>query len=200
MGYSHETSVRCNVRDALLSAVLATAVLSFSPMADARDESGMYEQLLGRSPSGPGGYSSPRYVTFGPSEWQRPRRSRPRIARAPPKEAVPARPAVEAMAPVGWRSMILADETLRPGDVVVFPEGPKVFAGSGGPPWAQADFQEVATSRLINRKARVILLAMTGRISGDEARDGTAVASNGRKHRDLVGMKKPIKVSASDPH
>ena len=57
-------------------------------------------------------------------------------------------------------SMILQDETLRPGDVVVFPDGPKVFTGGPGR-HKRTDFEDVRRSTAIAKDLRKAVLALT---------------------------------------
>jgi hypothetical protein len=86
--------------------------------------------------------------------------------------------------------VILQDATLKRGDVVVFPKGPKVFAGEGAaPPWSEADFEDVSRSRMMTRKSRKILLAMTGRIADENEREDPKFTKPGRRPRALVGVK-----------
>ena len=55
---------------------------------------------------------------------------------------------------------VLRDPTLRPGDVVVFPNGPRVFKGEPGVRHAVHDFVPVSASRDIPQASRKTLLAM----------------------------------------
>ena len=45
-------------------------------------------------------------------------------------------------------ALLMQDPTLRPGDVVMFPEGPKVFTGSSGR-HNRADFQDIERSKAV---------------------------------------------------
>jgi len=56
---------------------------------------------------------------------------------------------------------LLQDATLRPGDVVVFRDGPKVFKGGRDLPHAVADFESLERSRLVSKAARKMVLALT---------------------------------------
>jgi hypothetical protein len=57
-------------------------------------------------------------------------------------------------------SLILQDETLRPGDIVVFPDGPKVFNGGPGR-HKRSDFEDVQRSTAIAKDVRKAVLALT---------------------------------------
>lgn len=68
---------------------------------------------------------------------------------------------------------LMRDETLRPGDIVVMPDGPKVFKGDPGDRHKISDFQDVRRSPAVDRKTRQLLLAMmvpVGAMPADEAR------------------------------
>jgi hypothetical protein len=79
------------------------------------------------------------------------RRSRPKAAPAiasrqsrgdpPPQMPRQARLADDVPNPV---PQLLADRTLRPGDIVVFPDGPRVFKGVPGAEHALTDFKKVS--------------------------------------------------------
>jgi len=56
--------------------------------------------------------------------------------------------------------MILKDPTLRPGDVVVFPDGPKVFTGGSGR-HTRADFEDIHRSTAVPKEVRKAVLALT---------------------------------------
>lgn len=56
--------------------------------------------------------------------------------------------------------LVLRDATLRPGDVVMFPDGPKVFTGSSER-HSRADFQDVARSNALSKDVRKAVLALT---------------------------------------
>ena len=105
---------------------------------------------------------------------------RPSIARAHPRRApvdapkveyasLPKEPAIEKpVAPSGPRlpplQAVLRDDTLRPGDVVMFPDGPRVFNGqtSGtASGWHKpTSFEPVGKSRLVTASARKVLAAL----------------------------------------
>ncbi len=73
----------------------------------------------------------------------------------------------------GAAAAFLRDETLRPGDIVVFKSGAQVFAGSTGRQHSMGDFEPVKRSANIDKKTRKLLAAMTepaGTLPADEAR------------------------------
>jgi hypothetical protein len=57
-------------------------------------------------------------------------------------------------------ALLMQDPTLRPGDVVMFPEGPKVFTGSSGR-HNRADFQDIERSKAVPKDLRKAVLALT---------------------------------------
>jgi hypothetical protein len=174
--------------------------LAVATLASARDESGMYEMLLGRTPAHQPRAARPlqgRFYVIPTEDRFRPRKARPR---ATPRIAKRPAPAVASPGSVpsasGWLAVILHDETLRSGDVVVFPKGPKVFAGvAAAPPWSEADFEDVSGSRMMTKKSRKIVLAMTGRIADESERQDLKLAQPGRLQRAIVGIK-PTGLSA----
>jgi hypothetical protein len=56
----------------------------------------------------------------------------------------------------------MKDPTLREGDIVVFPEGARVYRGASAPPHRVADFEDLRKSRAISAAVRTRILAMTG--------------------------------------
>jgi hypothetical protein len=86
----------------------------------------------------------PSYYPYA-TDFDRPviRRHRPKVVRAAPPVQVPAKPKPEGQVtnPV---PELLADNTLRRGDIVVFPDGPRVFNGDHGTRHSLADFEPVS--------------------------------------------------------
>jgi hypothetical protein len=74
-----------------------------------------------------------------------------------PVMPVAARPIGEVSNPV---PALLADKTLRAGDIVVFPDGPRVFKGQPGGRHALADFVKIASAKGLPQPARKIVSAM----------------------------------------
>lgn len=73
----------------------------------------------------------------------------------------------------GAAAALLKDETLRPGDIVVFKTGAQVFSGRTGRQHVMSDFEPVKQSALVDRKTRQLLASMTqpaGVLPADEAR------------------------------
>src|SRR5215203_7126978 len=69
-------------------------------------------------------------------------RRRPKVVRAePPKIPIKPKAPGEVTNPV---PELLADSTLRRGDIVVFPDGPRVFNGDHGTRHSLADFEPVS--------------------------------------------------------
>jgi hypothetical protein len=178
----------------LFVCMLASGLAGAVTLASARDESGMYEMLLGRTPAhqpraAPRALQG-RFYVLPMEERFRPRKARPRASPSLAKRPAPAAASPGSIPSAsGWLAVILQDETLKRGDVVVFPKGPKVFAGEGAaPPWSEADFEDVSGSRMMSRKSREILLAMTGRIANENEWDDPKITKPRRKPRALVGV------------
>lgn len=73
---------------------------------------------------------------------------------------------------------ILKDRTLRAGDIVVMPDGPKVFRGVAGRLHKPSDFEDVKRSHYVDSGTRKKLLAMMtpiGAMPADAARKVMAV-------------------------
>ncbi|MFM9735939.1 hypothetical protein, partial [Streptomyces niveiscabiei] len=56
---------------------------------------------------------------------------------------------------------LMNDPSLRRGDIVVFPDGPRVFTGRSGSRRSTRDFEELDQSRLVASKTRKSILAAT---------------------------------------
>ena len=91
-----------------------------------------------------------------------PTESGPRIRTAPkvkpenaPQVARKARPMNEKVNPL---PLLLRDDTLRPGDIVMFPDGPRVFNGSRGGKHTIHDF--VAAAKKLSKSALAALRRM----------------------------------------
>jgi hypothetical protein len=57
---------------------------------------------------------------------------------------------------------VVSDPTLRRGDVVIFPAGPKIFVSRGRkPPWTAADFVDAASYDGFNEVGRIEILSLT---------------------------------------
>lgn len=60
----------------------------------------------------------------------------------------------------GAAAAFLKDETLRPGDIVILPQGAQVFTGVSGERHRKGDFAPADRSARLDRKTRVLLAAM----------------------------------------
>ncbi|WP_298965093.1 hypothetical protein [uncultured Methylobacterium sp.] len=107
------------------------------------------------------------------------RKHRPKIryVALPKPEAPKPPPRPVAAAPgetLDARTALLRDPTLRPGDIVVLPEGPRVFRGDADDTQHRmSDFEDVRSSKAVDARTRRELLAMTtpvGALPADEAR------------------------------
>src|SRR3954468_8774936 len=121
-------------------ALLVPFTLSASP-ASAQDVFGflrLFSAPIAREP-----VYQPYELRALPELERRTTRRRPKVVRAdPPKIPIKPKPPGEVTNPV---PELLADSTLRRGDIVMFPEGPRVFAGEHGAHHTLADFERVGT-------------------------------------------------------
>jgi hypothetical protein len=113
------------------------------------------------------------------------RKARPRlkpvaVEQAEIKKPVEPKPVGEIPNPV---PALLADNTLRPGDMVMFPDGLRVFTGKPGGPHKLADFKPLAQAgKHLSRETRKLVahLLPAGNIawSTDAVRSGGKLAAN----------------------
>ena len=97
----------------------------------------------------------PEFVRLPPAETKRPE-VKPEVKfEAPPKIIAP-KPMGEVDNPL---PKLLADATLRDGDIVIFPDGPRVFRGRIGPKHQMDDFAPVTTTN-VAAGTRKLLAAM----------------------------------------
>ena len=69
---------------------------------------------------------------------------------------------------------LLNDPTLRRGDVVVLPDGPKVFKGKASTPHRLSDFEDVRRTKLVGEKTRRQLTALPVQAPASRAETETA--------------------------
>lgn len=195
-----------------LALVLASSALVISTVAGVHAQEagfgGLFQQLFGAPPQAApapvqpapsyygGGEVNERYRWRRHSQGRKEERQRPKVryAALPKAEDVSG---VSGKQPVDQKAIaanptaaLLRDETLRPGDIVVMPGGPKVFLGHeerkidrrGGSKAARhrmSDFEDARKSRSLDGKTRKLLLAMMvpqGALPADEARKALAKA------------------------
>lgn len=98
----------------------------------------------------------------------------PKAEVKPQKEVKPLAISVSPLKSLDARTALMRDPTLRPGDIVIMPEGPRVFHGeSGSDKHRMSDFQDVNRPGVVANKTRKELLAMTtpiGALPADAAR------------------------------
>ncbi len=169
-------------------AALAAAATSLAAVAGwpARaEDSGFWDTIRAMSRESP---------SYAPSLFEAPRVRRlpPRVQRAarpkpqPPREQVarlPEQPApiLKAADPAerpNPLATLLSDPTLRKGDIVMFPEGARVFRGEQGTRHAMADFVELSKSRDVAQATRKVLAGLP--VGDNTAWSSGAVAASGR--------------------
>lgn len=153
-------------------ATVAAIIVSLTTVALARDESGAVAFSLGQKATTANFFKSASRDLDVTGSIEMPtlkprkiKRSRPAVI-APVTAAATATATAEAPAtPVGWEAAILGDQSLRRGDVVMFPTGPKVFKGGSTrkAPWTTADFEDLATTKAMANRARDTMLASIGK-------------------------------------
>jgi hypothetical protein len=131
------------------------------------EDTGRWEALLGNAPASRAFPSAPRYAPVpgfqivlpsAPVRIERPRSEgfavpsspAPRVAAAPPDPSKRENPL----------QALLRDPTLRYGDIVMFPDGPRVFKGEAGRRHSVHDFVAVAKTKDTPQGSRKTLLAM----------------------------------------
>jgi hypothetical protein len=161
----------------------ATVLLAATPVG----AQNFFEALFG-PPRAPAYLPAPFFRPFGTPPQRRKVVSRPaelkhEAAPVPqmPKEAKPARVTPDAE----LVSSLLGDPTLRKGDIVVFPDGPRVFKGNGTfASHTMGDFEDLRASRSVGDGTRSEVLAATR--SSPSARSSEpkiATVSTGSKSR-----------------
>lgn len=190
--------------------VLVSSALVLSTVAGVHAQEaglgGLFGQLFGGTPRQAAPAPAPAQAApgaYGGGEvneryrWRRhargaERRAKPKVryAALPKEEDVSG---VSGKQPVDQKAIaanptaaLLRDETLRPGDIVVMPNGPKVFLGheprgrgSKAARHRMSDFEDVRSSRSLDSKTRKQLLAMMvphGAMPAEEARKALAKA------------------------
>lgn len=161
--------------------------------ADGDGLGGLFQNLFGGAPAQTAAPQAIPQAEGAPRQtWRRASRSRAAEARAALRHraryvALPkAEPAEKAGAlklsvaaeritnPAQARAALLRDPTLRPGDIVILPEGPRVFVGeAGSTKHRMTAFEDVRRSSLVSAQTRRDILAMTtpaGALPADEAR------------------------------
>jgi hypothetical protein len=104
-------------------------------------------------------------------------RAEPQVVRLPEQPAVPLKPADPAKR-ANPLVTLLADPTLRKGDIVVFPEGPRVFVGRPGTQHAMTDFVAVSRDKDMAKSTRNALAALP--IGENNAWSSTAAVARGQ--------------------
>jgi hypothetical protein len=126
----------------ILAMALAVPLAIGAAPARAQDIFGFFRAFA--PPPAPNPTYQPFRDTFGPTTERRRSRARPKPAPAPQSEVkkpIEPRTPGEMDNPV---PALLADSTLRPGDMVMFPDGLRVFTGSPGSQHKLADFKPLA--------------------------------------------------------
>ena len=136
---------------------LIAATFAAPPPARAQDLFGFFRMLL--EPSGRRPAYSPYH--YRPRAHRRATLRRARIARA---AEAPEKPPLKPRAPGEFTNPVpalLADGTLRRGDIVMFPDGPRVFVGRPRGQHALEDFEPVSPdTKALPQSTRKLLAQM----------------------------------------
>ena len=127
----------------IFAATLLLVFAAGASPAQAEDLFGFLGRLFG---GGPRVSPAPLHYRPAPYAGRRIMHRRARLARAEEPSARPAikpKPMGEVTNPI---PQLLADSTLRRGDIVMFPDGPRVFTGLSRKDHALADFERISTS------------------------------------------------------
>src|SRR4051812_15535289 len=81
---------------------------------------------------------------------------------------------------------LLADRTLRPGDIVVFPDGPRVFKGRVGTHHAISDFARLSASEIAG-PITALRVGVNDAWSSDAEPKTRSVTENGRESMPRLG-------------
>jgi hypothetical protein len=118
------------------------------------------------------------------------RRFRPKVVRAEPAPKLPPKPK-----PMGQIDNpvpeLLADSTLRRGDIVMFPDGPRVFAGEHGSRHTLADFERIdAGDRSVSPALRKVAGTLKPGVNVAWSTDHPASGKLAAKDADTTGSVK----------
>jgi len=153
------------VRSTLPIVLAGLALMAQSGAAKAEVNGGLFGALSNLFAPPP----EPRYAypVYAPQvRISRPRRAirvrHASLPRAAQEKGQPVKPGkVTVREPNGDAvASVLNDSTLRRGDVVVLPSGPKVFKGGATAPYRFSDFEDPRHSKMLGEKTRRDLMAM----------------------------------------
>jgi hypothetical protein len=180
-------------------------------------EGGFFEMLFGTqrqaAPAPAPSYGTP--TAYGDGYYRRHRSERRRALRMKTRYAALPRPEkvdsdISGKQPVDQKAIqdnptkaILEDKTLRAGDIVVMPNGPKVFTGSSQKVHRAGDFEDVKYSRFLDKKTRGQLVAMMvpiGAMPADQARKVMKIKLKLAQEDEIkaVEAKNDVKTEAAD--
>jgi hypothetical protein len=154
----------------LFTLALSISLAGATP-ARAQDLFGLFRLMFQPSVRAPAPYYDYRRAP-------QPRPRRPKVVRSDEasKAPRPPRPMGAMTNPV---PELLADSTLRPGDIVMFPEGPRVFVGQARGQHALEDFEPISpNAKSVPQATRKLLAQLRPGWNGSWAAD--APAAGGR--------------------
>ena len=121
------------------------------------------------APSEPSWFPRPSFRRAAPK-----RAAPPEVARLPVPEIKPQDPSKRPNPLV----TLLSDPTLRKGDIVMFPDGPRVFRGDPGARHASADFIPASRDKDMNASTRKLVAALP--VGQNNAWSSTAAKAKGQ--------------------
>jgi hypothetical protein len=174
---------RLRCKAPVLGLALGVALLGGAATAVAED-TGFWEIVRSMQPSSRpfGAMSGFRVVAPPPSTAPAIQIVRPSVPAAPPKPVV----FPDASKRENPLAALLNDSTLRHGDVVMFPDGPRVFRGASGGRHRVEDFVRVARSGDVASASRKTLLAM--RPGENDAWSADVVTGRGQMARRIADV------------
>lgn len=126
------------------------------------EDSGFWETVRTRANQNfapaPSWFPQPAFRSVAPTI-RRAGRPKPQIVRLPEQPVMPSKPA-DPSKRENPLVTLLSDPTLRKGDIVMFPDGPRVFRGTSGTRHAMADFVDVSRAKDISKSTRKALAAL----------------------------------------
>ncbi len=154
------------------------------------EDTGFWETFRGASRGFQGVAPSPSWapqplVRRPPPFIRRASHPKPQIVEVPEQPITIEKPPDPANRP-NPLALLLSDSTLRPGDIVVFPDGPRVFKGRPGTQHAVLDFAKLSTSKDVPRSARKLLASLP--VGENDAWSSNPAARGGQLARNAVDI------------
>lgn len=161
-------------------AVIAVSLTAVAAWPARAEDSGFWDVIRSMSRGGqslapaPSWFPQPSFRRAAPKRAVRPA---PQVVRVPEKPAVDLTPSDPEKRP-NPLATLLTDRTLRNGDMVMFPDGPRVFRGRPGTRHAATDFVQPSRAKDMAASTRKTLAALP--VGENSAWSSTATAAKGQ--------------------